>query len=374
MRLGAHIAQTDERNTDAVITNLLGVSIEKRFVPSIANTVGTDLSKYKVVNPGEFAYGPVTSRNGDKVSIARLKGEKCIISSSYTSFKVVGDELSPDYLMLWFMRPEFDRYARFKSHGSAREIFDWEQLCEVDLPIPSLDKQKKIVDSYAAIENRIAALQRLNDKLAAYCRNYFELQCQIHPEWDEKRIDEICQVKGGKRLPAGEDLVFKTTSHPYIRVRDLNNALYLTLSKDMAFISDDVHDRISRYTVNAGDVVVSIVGTIGLTAIVDESLNLANLTENCNKLTNFIQASSHWVYLFLNSHRGKDAIRQATVGAVQAKLPLKNIQAMTLPVPREGDMRIIEETCSPFFALMSANQRELVSLEALKANLLDHLA
>ena len=167
MRLGAHIAQTDERNTDAVITNLLGVSIEKRFVPSIANTVGTDLSKYKVVNPGEFAYGPVTSRNGDKVSIARLKGEKCIISSSYTSFKVVGDELSPDYLMLWFMRPEFDRYARFKSHGSAREIFDWEQLCEVDLPIPSLDKQKKIVDSYAAIENRIAALQRLNDKLAA---------------------------------------------------------------------------------------------------------------------------------------------------------------------------------------------------------------
>lgn len=216
--------------------------------------------------------------------------------------------------------------------------------------------------------------KKLNDKLAAYCRNYFELQCQIHPEWDEKRIDEICQVKGGKRLPAGEDLVFKTTSHPYIRVRDLNNALYLTLSKDMAFISDDVHDRISRYTVNAGDVVVSIVGTIGLTAIVDESLNLANLTENCNKLTNFIQASSHWVYLFLNSHRGKDAIRQATVGAVQAKLPLKNIQAMTLPVPREGDMRIIEETCSPFFALMSANQRELVSLEALKANLLDHLA
>lgn len=167
MKLGAYIAQTDERNTDFAVTNLLGVSIEKRFVPSIANTVGTDLSKYKVVHPGEFAYGPVTSRNGDKVSIARLQGDACIISSSYTSFKVVDDALNPDYLMLWFMRPEFDRYARFKSHGSAREIFDWDQLCDVDLPVPSLDEQKKVVDSFKAINDRISTLQQLNDKLAA---------------------------------------------------------------------------------------------------------------------------------------------------------------------------------------------------------------
>ena len=167
MKLGAYIAQTDERNTDLAVTNLLGVSIEKRFVPSIANTVGTDLSRYKVVHPGEFAYGPVTSRNGDKVSIARLHGDSCIISSSYTSFKVVGGSLNPDYLMLWFMRPEFDRYARFKSHGSAREIFDWEQLCDVDLPIPSLAEQQKVVDSFKAIDDRISALQQLNDKLAA---------------------------------------------------------------------------------------------------------------------------------------------------------------------------------------------------------------
>lgn len=166
MRLGAYITQTDERNADLAVTNLLGVSIEKRFVPSIANTVGTDLSKYKVVHAGEFAYGPVTSRNGDKVSIARLHGNDCTISSSYISFKVVDDALNPDYLMLWFMRPEFDRYARFKSHGSAREIFDWEQLCDVDLPVPSLGEQQKVVDSFKAVNDRIDMLRQLNDKLA----------------------------------------------------------------------------------------------------------------------------------------------------------------------------------------------------------------
>ena len=167
MKLGSHIAQTDERNSDLAVNNLLGVSIEKRFVPSIANTVGTDLSKYKIVHPGEFAYGPVTSRNGDKVSIAYLQDEPCIISSSYTSFRVSSDELNPEYLMLWFMRPEFDRYARFRSHGSAREIFDWEQMCDVDLPVPSLEEQQKVVDSFKAINDRIKVLRRLNDKLAA---------------------------------------------------------------------------------------------------------------------------------------------------------------------------------------------------------------
>ena len=167
-KLGDFIEESDRRNTDESINRLLGVSIEKKFMPSIANTVGTDFSKYKVVHPGEFAYGPVTSRNGDKISIARLQDEEsCIISSSYTSFMVTDGSLDPDYLMLWFMRPEFDRYARFKSHGSAREIFDWDQLCSVELPIPSIQEQKRIVSAFRTIDNRIQTLGQLNDKLAA---------------------------------------------------------------------------------------------------------------------------------------------------------------------------------------------------------------
>ena len=166
--LGDYIQVVDNRNKDLTITNLLGVSIEKRFIPSIANIVGTDLSNYKIVKTGQFAYGPVTSRNGEKISIAYLSGEDCIISSSYTVFEVVKkDELDSEYLMLWFSRPEFDRYARYKSHGSVREIFDWNELCSVELPVPSIEEQRNIVKAYKTIADRIALKKQINDNLAA---------------------------------------------------------------------------------------------------------------------------------------------------------------------------------------------------------------
>lgn len=123
-RLGDYIREVDVRNRNLEVKELLGVSISKEFIPSIANTIGTDMSSYKVVEPLQFAYGPVTSRNGDKVSIALYTGKgKIIISQAYTVFEVKNqDELFPEYLMMWFHRPEFDRYARFKSHGSARKF------------------------------------------------------------------------------------------------------------------------------------------------------------------------------------------------------------------------------------------------------------
>ena len=115
--LDVYKRQVDERNKNLAVTKLLGVSISKKFIPSIANIVGTDLSNYKIVRTGQFAYGPVTSRNGEKISIAYLDEEDCIISSSYTVFEVENkEELDPEYLMLWFSRPEFDRYARSVSY------------------------------------------------------------------------------------------------------------------------------------------------------------------------------------------------------------------------------------------------------------------
>ena len=166
--LGDYISPVDIRNKDLKITNLLGVSIGKCFIPSIANTVGTDFSNYKIVRKGQFAYGPVTSRNGDKISIALLDEEECIISSSYTVFEVTRkDELDPEYLMLWFSRPEFDRYARYRSHGSVREIFGWDEMCAVDVPVPDIKKQRKIVKAYKTITDRINLKQRINDNLAA---------------------------------------------------------------------------------------------------------------------------------------------------------------------------------------------------------------
>lgn len=168
-RLGQYIRQVDIRNTAGKENNLLGVSVQKVFIPSIANTVGTDFTKYKVVRRGQFTYIPDTSRRGDKIGIALLNSyEEGLVSNIYTVFEVINEEvLSPEYLMLWFSRPEFDRYARFKSHGSVREVLDWDEMCKVELPIPSIAEQRKMVSAYNTITERIDVLEKINDNLAA---------------------------------------------------------------------------------------------------------------------------------------------------------------------------------------------------------------
>lgn len=169
-QLGQFIRQVDVRNTEGKEENLLGVSVQKKFIPSIANTVGTDFKKYKVVKKGQFTYIPDTSRRGDKIGIALLEDyEEGLVSNVYTVFEIIDEkQLIPEYLMLWFSRPEFDRYARFKSHGSVREVMDWDEMCKVELPIPPYEKQKEIVDGYNAITERIALKQKINDNLAEY--------------------------------------------------------------------------------------------------------------------------------------------------------------------------------------------------------------
>ena len=166
-KLGNYIQIVNDRDADKTVDRLLGVSIRKVLMPSIANIIGTDMSTYKIIQRNQFAYGPVTSRNGDKISVALLEEfDKAIISQAYTVFEVIDKtELLPEYLMMWFRRPEFDRYARFKSHGSAREIFDWAEMCDTELPIPSIEKQREIVREYNIIQNRIALNNQLISKL-----------------------------------------------------------------------------------------------------------------------------------------------------------------------------------------------------------------
>lgn len=178
--LGDFIRQVDVRNTDGKEENLLGVSVQKMFIPSIANTVGTDFTKYKVVKRGQFTYIPDTSRRGDKIGIALLTDyDEGLVSNIYTVFEVKDEnELLPEYLMLWFSRPEFDRYARFKSHGSVREIMDWDEMCKVELPVPSIEKQRSIVKAYNTITDRIELKRKINDNLAEtanalFCKMFF---------------------------------------------------------------------------------------------------------------------------------------------------------------------------------------------------------
>ena len=349
MKLGSYIAQTDERNSDLAVTNLLGVSIEKRFVPSIANTVGTDLSKYKVVHPGEFAYGPVTSRNGDKVSVARLSGSSCIISSSYTSFKVVNKGLDPAYLMLWFMRPEFDRYARFKSHGSAREIFDWEQMCDVDLPIPPLEEQQRVVESFQAIDDRIVALCQLNDKLAALRTHVFQhrfgcykaacLEGKIIEGWSRVRLGDLADFTYGKMVPAS-----KRTKHGV----PVYSGYGIT-----GYCKEAMFNEAQLIVVARG---VSGTGNVRITP---DECYLTNLS-----IAVLLNDRTDMGYLF--EYLSGDNLISLDSGSAQSMITIGDLAAHHIALPPKEQMKEFDRVFQSIKRLMDANERELEILARAK--------
>lgn len=168
--LGEYIEQSDERNNDLQVTFLQGVSTNKILIETKANTSGVSFNNYKVVRTGEFVYVADTSRRGDKIALAMNSAQPCIVSAIYTVFRVTKPtELLPEYLYLWFARPEFDRYARFHSWGSARETFDWADMCSVKLPIPDIKVQEAIVTIYHTLETRKRINEQLKNTIKPLC-------------------------------------------------------------------------------------------------------------------------------------------------------------------------------------------------------------
>ena len=171
-KLGNYIELSDERNADNFYTvdDVRGISIDKKFIPTKADMEGVSLKNYFLVKSEAFAFVPVTSRNGGKISIALNDSEKNFIcSTSYVVFSTDAEKLLPQYLMLFFNRSEFDRYARFHSWGSAREVFTWKDLCEVEIPIPDIKIQRSIAAIYEVLRTRKKILERLKAQIKNIC-------------------------------------------------------------------------------------------------------------------------------------------------------------------------------------------------------------
>ena len=176
-RLGDYIEQMDIRNTDNSfdVSDLRGISINKIFTPTKANTNNLDLHNYKIVKTNWFAYCTVTSRNGNKISIAYNDDRDCIISSINPVFRIKDENcLLPRYLMMFFNRDEFDRYARFNSWGSARETFSWDDLCDMKIDIPNISIQKKYVAIYDGLLKNLYACEKGLSDLKFTCEAYIE--------------------------------------------------------------------------------------------------------------------------------------------------------------------------------------------------------
>lgn len=395
-RLGPYIRPVDVRNKKLEVDLLLGVSIQKILMPSIANTVGTDMSKYKIIRNKQFAYGPVTSRNGDKISVALLEDhDSAILSQAYVVFEVIDhNKLDPEYLMMWFRRPEFDRYARFKSHGSARETFDWEEMCEVELPIPSIEKQREIVKEYNTVVNRIKLNEQLNQKLEetaqALYKHWFvdfefpdengnsykssdgkmvwneELEKEIPEGWEVNALVDLGMIKGGKRMPSGKRLVTHPTKHPYIKVADMGNGKFVQLNESFEYVSEKAQSEIVKYIVSEGDLIISIVGTIGLVKIIHSSLDGANLTENCVKITSLNKVNASYLYHYFLSKEGQEELITRNVGAVQAKLPIYNIETFPIICSKDGVQKAFENLTNSIDRKIELLQQEEIRLRQLR--------
>ena len=362
--LGNYIRLVDERNKNLAVTKLLGVSISKKFIPSIANIVGTDLSNYKIVRTGQFAYGPVTSRNGEKISIAYLDEEDCIISSSYTVFEVENkEELDPEYLMLWFSRPEFDRYARYKSHGSVREIFDWNELCMVELPVPDIEKQRKIVKAYKTITDRIDLKQKINDNLLnsvqAIFRSWFVDYAPFDgvcpSNWETGCVEDIAEFFDSMRKPLSSlERADMERIYPYygaVSIVDyvddyIFDGEYLLVSEDGIYVVDE----------NGHPLIQHISGKFWANNHAHILKGKAGFNEDS-------------LYLFLANTN----MAPIVTGAAQPKINQANLKNFPITTPDSETMLKFNNIIQPFFDQRLTNESEIKKLEALLSLLLTRL-
>lgn len=377
------VTRIDERNSDGTVSELIGVSIDKCFIKSVANTNGTDLSKYKIIRKNDFAVSLMQVSRDGKIPVARLEEyEEAIMSPAYPIFRVKDKNvILPEYLEMWFKRPEFDREAAFIAVGGVRGSMPWEEFAKMKLPVPPIEKQRKIVNAYKIVIDRIALKQKINDNLEATAQAVFQEQFASYYGADKLpngynivTLDSLCTVKGGKRLPADCELFDTPTEHPYIRVRDVGSSRYVCLTDQFQYIDEETHSAISRYIVNTDDIVISIVGTIGLLGKVHSSLNKANLTENCVKLADIHTVTSDYLYYTLCYKKQIKEIELLTVGAVQAKLPMYNIQSMKILVPPTDVIKDFQDKMNVFNRQIEANTVEIQRLYELQGVLLAKLS
>lgn len=405
-KLGQFIKEVSVKNKDLSVELLLGVSITKQFIPSIANTVGTDMSKYKVVEHHQFAYGPVTSRNGEKISVALLGEEKCIVSTSYTVFEIVDTErLDPEYLMMWFRRLEFDRYARYMSHGTVRELFGWQEMCDVELPVPSIEKQREIVREYNVVNDRIALNEQLTKKLddtaqAIYKQWFVDFEFPISKEYAEsigkpelegkpykssagemefcealskdvpinselKSLGDICTlITDGKH---GNCVDEEGSGYYFISVKDINNGS-IDYTNSRQIVKADFEETHRRTAFSAGDILFTNTGSIGRMVILEDEPKTYRTT--CQKSVailkpDYSEVDTYFLYSLLRDSIGE--LQELAGGTSQANLLLGDMRSYLVLIPQERERiafsKLIKKTME-YFHLLNKEQTQLNNLKS----------
>ena len=356
--LGKHIKMIDARNTESITDRVLGINIDKFFMPSVANVIGTDLSKYKLLTKGVFACNPMHVGRDERLPIALYsEDDPAIVSPAYYMF-IVRDEsvLDRDYLMMWFRRPEFDRVCWLKTDGSVRGGLSWDDLCRMEIPVPTIDEQKHIVEMYDEITKRINLKRRINDNLEAQAfaiyKNFIEgseastdlsdiatITMGTSPEGESFNTDELGDVFYQGRTDFG----FR---FPTIR-------LYTTEGK--------------RYA-KAGDVLMSVRAPVG-------DVNIAK--EDCaigRGLASIRPIDGCYSFLYYTMQELNFELKKFNdEGTVFGSITKDDLFALKI-VPLDSQRRNeFESVVAPIDALIKANEYEIFQLQDVCSTLLSQL-
>lgn len=255
-RLGDYIREVDVRNTDLKINKLVGLTIAKAFIPSVANTIGTDLSKYKIIKENQFACSLMQVSRDGKMPVAVFKGEDAIMSPAYPIFEICNEDLLPDYLQMWFSRSEFDREAVFYAVGGVRGSLDWNDFMDMKIPVPPLEEQRSIVSRYKAIETRIAnnkqTIAKLEEAAQALYRKMFvdDVDVENLPDgWRMGCLGEVITSNEGHKVSSEIIRYYDTSS-----VTENEFSEPIILNKNI----DEIPSRAQRPVKN-GDILYSTV-------------------------------------------------------------------------------------------------------------------
>lgn len=377
-KLGQYIRQVDVRNVEGKKENLLGVSVQKVFIPSIANTVGTDFTKYKVVKKSQFTYIPDTSRRGDKIGIALLEEyEEGLVSNVYTVFEIIDEEqLLPKYLMLWFSRTEFDRYARFKSHGSVREVMDWEEMCNVELPVPDISEQRKIVEAYKIVDERIKLKRRINDNLVeSLSAIYKELLSGADTQYPKVPLEKICSKIGSGATPKGGKTAYINEGISLIRstnVFDFNFEY-----NELAHINQNQADALANVIVEPNDVLFNITGvSVARCCMVPNDVLPARVNQHV-MIVRPIKGETMSYYIMFTLCAADNKAKLLGIGqsgSTREAINKQELESFEVPLPEDSTLNQFGAAAKDIYEYIHVNVKETRVLDEMRKVLLTQLS
>ena len=354
-----YIHLTDKRNTDLSVTNLVGLTIEKRYIPSVANVIGTDLSKYKVIKQGQFACSLMQVSRDGKMPVAMYNGEPSIMSPAYPIFEVNDEnELMPEYLHMYLSRPEFDREAVFRAVGGVRGSLDWEDFLDMKMPIPSIEEQPKIVAEYQAVEQRIENNNRLIKALedtaqAIYHHTFVE---NIDPEnlpegWNKKGLNEIVKFKVGGDCPD----VFSESETSVCNIPIYSNGEYM----------EGLYGYSDKATVVEDSFTISARGNVGTCFL------RRHPYRGIVRLVSVIPLQRKMLYyLYFNI----SARNLQGDGSAQSQITVPQLSSEKIIVPKQTLIEDFYEKCDKIYNIIESIKKEEMILIKFKSLLLSKLS